>query len=175
MQYKHIILIGMPASGKSSVGAQLAAKLGKPLYDNDLLLEEKHAQSISSIFKELGEDKFRAYESEMLKEVLGREAGVISLGGGSVIDQENRDVIKNNNLVVYLQAQIATLIKNLADSDERPLLAGQADKEDLLKSLLQQRDDLYRECCSIIVDVDGLSLQEITEEIISRIANENST
>lgn len=172
-KYQHIILIGMPACGKSSIGVSLSAKLSIPLYDTDLMLEAQYSQSIASIFRDVGETQFRMYESDKIKDVIGREGGVISLGGGGVLALPNRDIIKDNNLVFYVEASVQTLVRNLSDDSSRPLLEGHKDKYKRLMELLNQRDAIYNECCNFVINIDELSPHEAAKKIISKITNEN--
>lgn len=172
-KYQHIILIGMPACGKSSIGVALSAKLNIPLYDTDLMLEAQYSQSITSIFRDVGETQFRMYESDKIKDVIGRESGVISLGGGGVLALPNRAIIKDNNLVFYVEASVQTLVRNLSDNSSRPLLEGHKDKDKRLMELLNQRAAIYNECCNFVINVDKLSPHEAAQKIISEIPNEN--
>lgn len=174
LAYNHVILIGMPACGKSFLGIKLAAKLKRPLYDNDILLEEKYSQSITNIFRDLGEAIFRSYESEILKHVISQPSGVISLGGGGVLAQQNRELIKDNNLVFYIRASVPTLLKNLDNSNERPLLAGSINQEERLSALLKQREAIYHECSSMIIDADNLSAGDIIKLIMHNIPDANA-
>ncbi|MCH9664920.1 MAG: shikimate kinase [Gammaproteobacteria bacterium] len=172
-KYQHIILIGMPACGKSSIGTSLSAKLSIPLYDTDLMLEEQYSQSITNIFIDIGEAQFRMNESAKLQDVIGRESGVISLGGGGVLAPPNRDIIKDNNLVFYIKASVPTLVRNLSDDSRRPLLEGYEDKGKRLTELLNQRAAIYNECCNFVINVDELSPHEAAQKIINEISNEN--
>ncbi len=163
----------MPACGKSSLGVALASKLNRPLYDSDLLLEEKYSKSITSIFEDFGEEKFRSHEISMLKDVISRSSGIISLGGGGVLAQQNRELIKNNNLVFYIKASVPTLVRNLSGSDERPLLNDHPNKEKRINQLLEERDAIYNECSDLVIDVDNLSLRQTIEQITDKIPDAN--
>ncbi len=168
-KYKHIILAGMPASGKSSVGALLADKLGRDFYDTDAMLEQEHNMDISAIFASKGERIFRKYESNTLRRTLTYEPAVIALGGGAVLASDNRKVMQDGNLIIYLRASVATLVKNLGDNNNRPLIKPQHNKEEQLRGMLEVREDIYQDCADIVVAVDGISAEDVAVVIENEI------
>lgn len=137
-----IFLYGPPGSGKSSVGRFLAEALALDFFDLDTVVEEKAGSEIPAIFAAEGESGFRARESEALKTVLANGAGVVALGGGTLLDAENRDLVAEAGSVLCLDGPAETLLFRLSDSNEvRPLLEG--DRDDKLKSLLEERAEHY--------------------------------
>jgi len=109
MQTQNIVLIGMPGCGKSTIGKELAAKLGRELKDTDEWVETKTGKSIPTIFAESGEEAFRKLENEALEELCKQSGLVIATGGGIVKRAENRDIIKQNGIVVFLDRDIKDL------------------------------------------------------------------
>ena len=104
---KNIVLIGMPACGKSTIGYWLSKKIGYPLLDTDKYLEEKENRIISDIFSNEGEEYFRNLETKYLKELSEKEGLIISTGGGAVKKKENIDILKKNGIVmIFLKKTI---------------------------------------------------------------------
>src|SRR5690554_177099 len=115
----NIYLIGMPGSGKSTLGQRLAERLNMPFIDLDHYIEEKSLLYIDEIFQMYGEDKFRKIETQSLKEVQNKQA-VIATGGGIVMKKENKALM--NGLVIYIDTPIEVIEKRLKSSYQRPLL-----------------------------------------------------
>ena len=142
---KNIVLIGMPACGKSTIGYQLSKKIDYPLFDADKYLEEKENRVISDIFSNEGEEYFRELETKYLKELSEKNGIIISTGGGAVKKKENIDILKKNGIVVFLNREIADIYKE--NHEKRPLL------KDInnIQKLYDERIDLYRRYADIIV------------------------
>jgi 3-dehydroquinate synthase len=138
----NIFLYGPPATGKSTIGQQLAKNLNLPFVDLDRVIEMNAGMSISKIMETQGETAFRDFESAALKEIATRQDKVIALGGGALLREENRAFAAGSGKVILLMAGINTLIQRLqTDSEKRPLLAG--DLEAKLSMLLAKRADHY--------------------------------
>jgi len=142
---KNIVLIGMPACGKSTVGYWLSKKAGYPLLDVDKYLEEKENRVISDIFSNEGEEYFRELETKYLKELSEKEGIIISTGGGAVKKKENIDILKQNGIVIFLNRGIADISKE--NHENRPLLQD----IDNIQKLYDERIDLYRKYADIII------------------------
>ena len=142
---KNIVLIGMPACGKSTIGYQLSKKIDYPLFDADKYLEEKENKIISDIFSNEGEEHFRELETKYLAELSEKEGIIISTGGGAVKKKENIDILKRNGIVVFLNREIADIYKE--NHENRPLL------QDInnIQKLYDERIDLYRKYADIII------------------------
>ena len=137
-----IFLYGPPGSGKSTVGRYLAEALALDFFDIDTVVEDKAGSEIPAIFTAEGESGFRARESEALKTVLANGSGVVALGGGTLLDTENRDLVREAGSVLCLDGPAETLMVRLSESNEvRPLLEG--DRDVRLKSLLEERAEHY--------------------------------
>jgi 3-dehydroquinate synthase len=151
-----IVLYGPPGSGKSSLGQMLSRRLGLPFYDLDEHISAQAGQSIIEIFSVVGEAGFRRLESQALQEVIKESAGVIALGGGTLLDPANRRLVESAAQVLCLQATFEALSGRL-QGNQRPLLQG--DQQTLLQALLAQRRDHYASFpCRL--DVSSLSLEQ---------------
>ena len=157
---KNIVLIGMPACGKSTIGYWLSKKIGYPLLDTDKYLEEKENRIISDIFSNEGEEYFRNLETKYLKELSEKKGFIISTGGGAVKKKENIDILKKNGIVIFLNREINDISKE--NHKHRPLL------QDInnIQKLYDERIDLYKKYSDIIIkNNDDMSI--IVDRIIT--------
>ena len=170
---KHVILIGFMGSGKSTVGFRLSYKLRKCLIDTDKLIEEHEKMRISEIFATKGEGYFRQKETECLKSLF-HELGsrVISLGGGTLVREENRDIIKNLGKVIYLHASPDTIYQRVKHDTSRPLLQCE-DPKARIEALLAERNPIYESVADIIIHVDGKEITDVVREIVEAVENED--
>lgn len=164
---KNIILIGMPASGKTTV-AYLCAKTHN-VRDTDKYIESLHG-SISEIFEKYGEEHFRKLETDAVRAICKEKNCLISTGGGCVMRDENVQILKNSGKIVYLRAKEETLLKRLEGDGSRPLLAG--NRAERLAELFKKRAPVYERVADIIVDTDGLTPEEVLEKIFDKIGRE---
>ena len=157
---KNIVLIGMPACGKSTIGYWLSKKIGYPLLDTDKYLEEKENRIISDIFSNEGEEYFRNLETKYLKELSEKEGTIISTGGGAVKKKENIDILKKNGIVIFLNREINDISKE--NHKHRPLL------QDInnIQKLYDERIKLYRRYADIIIKNDD-NIDVIVDRIIT--------
>lgn len=143
-----IALVGLMGCGKSTVGKELSRQTGMPLLDMDTVIEEQIGKSIPEIFSECGEAHFRALETALLRYLAERrydgerKPPIISTGGGVVMREENRRLLRQLGFVVWLNADVRTLLQRTARSSHRPLLRN-ADPEGTLRRLLAERAPAY--------------------------------
>ena len=154
------VLLGFMGAGKSII----ARGLDPNYLDMDDLIEQRLDMSIVDFFSEMGEEAFRQVESEVLAELLQRDQ-VVSTGGGVVISQRNRNLLKTNSDNIYLKADFETLYHRIAADKEnqRPLFLNNSKEE--LEAIFQERQAWYEEVASRVLDVTELSPEEIIEEL----------
>jgi shikimate kinase len=159
-----VVLIGPPGSGKTTVGEQVASRLGLALRDTDRAIEEAAGHSISEIFVEDGEAAFRALERREVQTSLAGHEGVLSLGGGSVLDEDTQRLLAGHT-VVYLQVGIADAAKRVGFDRSRPLLALQP--RAAWVRLMDQRRGIYERLAVHCVDTAGRTPEDIAAEIVT--------
>lgn len=166
----HIILIGFMGAGKTTVGKKLARRLNTDFVDTDDMVEEQTGQKISDIFAEKGEPYFRRLETEMLRKLTKRqERCVIAVGGGLPMQEENRPLLKELGTVVFLEADIETLVYRLRNDTKRPKLQGGSLRE-RIETLMNQREAVYLETADVRVSTDTQGYGSILNEIIKATA-----
>jgi shikimate kinase len=164
---KNIVLTGFMGTGKTEVGRILSRKLGYALVDADTEIEKEQGMTITEIFKQYGEPKFREIEANVIKRLSEINNAVISTGGGAVLRQENMDNLRKNGVIVCLTASPETILKRTSATNDRPLL--QVDNPlQKIKELLEFRKPYY-EKADIMIDTEGKSPIEVAEEIIEKV------
>jgi shikimate kinase len=149
---RHVVLVGMMGSGKTTVGSRLARRLERHFVDSDIEVERRAARSVRQIFADEGEAGFRALESEVLAEALGsEEPSVIAAAGGSVLDPVNRGRMRQCGFVVFLDARPVDLVDRVGGDDHRPLLGD--DPAEALARIDAARRALYLDVADHVVDV----------------------
>jgi shikimate kinase len=169
-----IFIIGFMASGKTTIGRELANALQFKFIDLDDFIESRHNQTIKQLFEFKGEDYFRKVENEALKEVCDyKDDYVISAGGGTSCFYNNIDFMNRNGITVYLRMEVATLVSRLIESKiDRPLLWGKTGDElaDYILRVLDERKKFYDKA-QLVVDGDNLNPAELAQ-LISAIVRE---
>lgn len=165
-----ITLIGYRGSGKSSVAAPLAARLGWQAVDADEEIERRAGKSIAAVFADDGEPRFRALERQVMAHLLGGEELVIAAGGGSVLCEETRRAMREAGPVVWLKADVDVLADRIGGDEStrsrRPDLTQQGGREEI-ERVLAARKPLYRECASLTVETGGRTVDEIVQGILA--------
>ncbi|MEG2137822.1 MAG: shikimate kinase [Oscillospiraceae bacterium] len=143
---KNIVLIGMPGSGKSAVGALLSRQLSRPFIDLDTLIEETASLTVSEIFEQWGEGAFRDLESALVLQSAQESGFVIATGGGVILREENMIALQKTGILVFLDRPLEQLARQ--NHAARPLLAGDSDK---ITTLYMERIALYRRWAQVTV------------------------
>lgn len=168
---KNIYLIGFMGSGKSHVGSRLGLLLHVDYIDTDTLVETKYKKAIPDIFSIEGEDAFRSYESDTLRNI-PKENCIISTGGGIVKDKRNIDFMEETGLIVYLDTSFDVIDDRLRLDDSRPLWNQNKVKQ---KQLYRTREALYLSCAKLTISTDNKSVEAVALEIKSYIESEQLT
>ena len=159
-----LILVGLMGAGKSTVGRQLAQRLGLAFYDSDKVIEERTGASIPTIFSLEGESGFREREEQIIAELCTLENVLIATGGGSVLRETNRKQLRKAGYVVYLRANAAHLYQRIQHDKSRPLM--QTDNPlQTLRDLLRTREPYYLEVADIVVQTGKQKVSVIVREI----------
>ncbi len=166
---KSVVLIGFMGCGKSTIGRGLARALEMSVEDTDTMIEERAGKSVSAIFAEDGEPVFRNMETELLEDLKGSETlRILSVGGGMPVKQVNRGLLKECGTVIYLRIRPETVYDRLKGDTTRPLLQCEEPLE-RINTLMSARKEAYEESADIIFDVDGLSVDEIVEQLLDAV------
>jgi len=164
----HLILIGPPGCGKSTVGAALAQKLTIDFIDTDVAIESSYGHKISDIFVDKGEEFFRDLEFNVLGQSLMIENCVLSLGGGAPIAQRAQDLLKSANApIFFLDVSLAVAAPRVGFNRDRPLLLGNPRAQ--WQSLAETRRPIYESLASFVIKVDAMSVEEVVDEIVSKL------
>ena len=162
--HRHVALVGLSGTGKSTVAPLLARQLGCVPADVDRMVEERCGTSVAEVFATRGEPEFRSLESKLLAEVLDGPDAVVATGGGVVLAPGNRELLGRSARVVWLRTDVDVLVDRLARTTERrPLLAD--DPESTLRRLAAEREPLYREVADLAVDATGLRPHQVADAI----------
>ena len=163
LRMQNLILIGPMGSGKTTVGKQLAKRMRMDFVDSDHMIEERCGVSISTIFDIEGEDGFRKRETKMLAELCERSGIVLATGGGAVISEENR-ILLRKGYVIYLKTSIETQLARTQKNQNRPLLEN-VDAETKLEELMEERGRLYEQEADLIVMSGDRIVSKVVDEI----------
>ena len=163
------VLVGMPGSGKSTIGRRLAKAMRVPLLDTDVAIVETTARTIADIFANDGEKEFRRIEEEVVKQALAAHDGIVSLGGGAVTSPGVRDALAGHT-VVYLEIGAAEGIRRTTGGPTRPLLAG-ADPAERYRTLMDERVPLYRQVATMRVNTNRRNPGAAVRYLAARLEN----
>ncbi|MFZ2301391.1 MAG: shikimate kinase [Gallionella sp.] len=164
----NLILVGMMGSGKTTMGRTLAKHLGKAFVDSDEEIQKRTGVTIPHIFDIEGEAGFRQRESAAIHDLLMYNNMVLATGGGAILAEQNRAMLQQNGIVIYLKASVHDLWQRTKHDRNRPLLQT-ADPHTKLKELLQQRDPLYQEVADIVIQSGRQSAHALMLQLVDEI------
>jgi shikimate kinase len=162
----NIFLVGMMGAGKTTLGRALAHRLGRRFVDTDKILVDRTGVPVATIFEIEGEDGFRRRESQVIAEFLAGGDCVVATGGGAVLAEENRRMMRDHGVVVYLRARAESLWERTRHDTTRPLLAT-PDPRATIAEMVQKRDPLYRDAAHVIVDTGAQSAATVVNRVIA--------
>ena len=168
----NIFFVGLMGAGKTTIGRLLAKHLEKTFYDTDHEIERRTGVNIPLIFEVEGELGFRKREKTVIDELSQLQNIILATGGGAVLIPENRETLKKNGAVIYLRANVHELWLRTRNDKNRPLLQG-TDSRAKLEQLFAERDPLYREVATIVMDTGGQPVNAIVhhiEELLSKLS-----
>lgn len=169
MSERHLVLVGLMGAGKTTVGRKCAQRLEREFVDLDQLIMTRAAMSIDELWRQQGEDRFRALEREVVIEVCASPIPlVIACGGGTVVDPENRRRLREVGTIVWLRAPTAVLAARVGSDERRPLLAG--DPAGALERLAALRADAYTAAADVIVDTEDRSVGAVADTVLASFA-----
>ena len=160
------IIIGAPGAGKTSVGRRVAETLGVAFHDSDAAIQKRTGKPVSDIFLSDGEAEFRKLEREVIAESLKDVDGVLSVGGGAVLDPDTREAFSHHT-VVWLEVDLATATQRVGMNSARPLLMGNV--RGTMITMLNERTPLYEEVATITVDTSGRSLKAVVSDVVEEL------
>jgi len=163
-----LALVGMPGSGKSTVGRHLARQLGWKFVDSDHAIEHAIGGSIRSFFEQQGEAAFRDLEEQTIASLCSQQGTVLATGGGVVLRPPNRDALKQHCQVIYLRSSPEELFRRLRHDTQRPLLQVR-DPLRRLRDLFRERDPLYRATCHFTIETGRPSVPTLVNMVLMQL------
>lgn len=164
---KHLVLVGPMGAGKTTVGARVAQRLGRPFVDTDDLVTAGTKKTVAELFAEQGEDGFRAFERAAVADACAApDPLVIACGGGAVVDADSRRRLAAAGMVIWLDAPGATLAERVGDDTERPLL-GEGDPAVTLDRIRDLRAPAYEAVADVRVDTNGRTVDEVVDVVVT--------
>jgi shikimate kinase len=170
----NVYLVGMMGAGKTTLGKALAQKTGQEFVDTDRLLVERTGVPVATIFEIEGEDGFRRRESAVIAEVARRSGCVVATGGGAVLSEENRRLMRESGTVIYLRARLENLWERTRHDATRPLLAT-PDPRATLADLLEKRDPLYRSAAHVVVETSAQGANVLVNRVAAAVREHQDT
>ncbi|MHB8408233.1 MAG: shikimate kinase AroK [Acidiferrobacterales bacterium] len=167
-----IFLIGPMGAGKTTIGRHLAAMLGMDFCDSDQEIEARTGAGIPLIFEIEGEPGFRRREEAVIADLVTRPNLVLATGGGVILSEANREVLRQNGTVVYLRAATDILVERTRRDRCRPLLLQSDNPRGKIEELMRIRDPLYRSTAHVVVDTDRRSPAAVARDVIAKLKSE---
>jgi shikimate kinase len=163
-----LALVGLPGSGKSTVGRQLARRLNLPFIDSDHVIEQQLGCSIREFFEREGETAFRDVEEAVIEQATQGETGVLATGGGAVLRPVNRQRLRDAGPVIYLRSTPEEVFRRVSQDSRRPLLQVE-DPLRRLRDLFAERDPLYRETAHFVIETGRPSVGRLVQMIMMQL------
>lgn len=164
-QSENIYLIGLMGAGKTTIGRQLAKALKLPFYDSDKAIEESTGVDIPTIFEFEGEEGFRDREQKMLKQLTEMNGIVLATGGGAILREANRKLLKEKGFIVYLQCSVERILERTRRDTQRPLLKTENPRA-RIEELFAQREPLYLSCADYKIDTGVMQSKAVVNQIL---------
>ncbi|MGR8980166.1 MAG: shikimate kinase AroK [Gammaproteobacteria bacterium] len=171
-QSENIYLIGLMGAGKTTIGRHLAKALKIPFYDTDKAIEESTGVDIPTIFEFEGEEGFRDREQKMIRQLTQMRGIILATGGGAILREENRKLLKEKGYVVYLQCSVARILERTRKDTQRPLLKV-SDRREQLEKLLARRERYYLDCADYKIDTGTLQSKVVVKRILEQYKKDN--
>jgi shikimate kinase len=159
-------------AGKTTIGRQLAKSLSAPFYDSDKAIEESTGVDIPTIFEFEGEEGFRDREQKMIQQLTQLEGIVLATGGGAILREENRLLLKENGFIVYLQCSVERILERTRKDTQRPLLKTDNPRE-RIENLFAQREHLYLSSADFIIDTGVMQSKAVVNHILEEYRSVN--
>lgn len=163
----NIVLIGYRGTGKSTVGKIIATRLGRSIVSTDAEIVKRMGQSIPEIVAEHGWDYFRDLESQVCKELAGRDGLVIDTGGGAILRAQNVELLKKTGTLFWLTASVDTIIQRIGRDTQRPSLTGTKSFVDEIEDVMRERTPQYEAAADHRIATDGRSIMQIADAILA--------
>ncbi len=161
----NIVLIGYRGTGKSSVGKLLAERSGRMLVSTDAEIVRRAGQSVPEIVKQHGWDHFRNLESDVCRDLAGRDQLIIDTGGGAVLRPENVDRLKAGGILFWLTAEVPTISRRIGGDTQRPSLTGAKSFVEEIEEVLRERTPVYAAAADHVIATDGKTVDEIADAV----------
>jgi 3-dehydroquinate synthase len=164
----NIFLVGLMGAGKTTIGRALAKKLDKRFIDSDHEIEARTGVSIPLIFEIEGEASFRQREAEVIRDLTSRSEIVLATGGGAILKAENRELLKMRGTVIYLRANVNSILQRTSHDKNRPLLQT-ADPRQRIEQLAREREPYYLEVADFIIETGRPNVQSLVQTILTQL------